>query len=181
VNDGGALVASEGESERFPVEGDLRAFFESSLREVYTYLYHRCGGDRALAEDLTQEAFLGAVRHYREGRVEHLTTGWLMSVAKSRLIDHYRHVAREERTLKLAWAVPDDEAADINSAWSQERTLRALEAVPAAQRAALALHYLDRVPVERVALELGKSVHATESLLARGRSNFRRHYLEEQA
>jgi RNA polymerase sigma-70 factor (ECF subfamily) len=173
-------VASGDKPEWLPVDGDLRAFFESSLREVYTYLYHRCGGDRALAEDLTQEAFLGAVRHCREGRVGHLTTAWLMSVAKSRLIDHYRHMAREERKLKLAWTEPDGEAPYDASVWSQERTLRALDAVPALQRAALVLHYLDRLPVDRVALELAKSVHATESLLARGRSNFRRHYLEEE-
>jgi RNA polymerase sigma-70 factor (ECF subfamily) len=90
-------------------------------------------------------------------------------------------LAREERKLKLAWSEPDEEMPYTASAWSEERTLRALDAVPAAQRAALALHYLDCLPVEQVARELGKSVHATESLLARGRSSFRRYYLEAQA
>jgi RNA polymerase sigma-70 factor (ECF subfamily) len=62
----------------------------------------------------------------------------------------------------------------------EERVLGALTAVPASQRAALSLRYLDDLSVPEVARSLGKSLHATESLLARGRDAFRR-ALKEQA
>ena len=45
-------------------------------------------------------------------------------------------------------------------------------------RAALTLRYLDDLPVPEVAGLLGRTVHATEALLVRARSAFRRAYAE---
>lgn len=56
----------------------------------------------------------------------------------------------------------------------RERTLAALAALPPAQRQALVLRHADGLSVPEVALALGRSVHATESLLARGRAGFKR-------
>jgi RNA polymerase sigma-70 factor (ECF subfamily) len=58
------------------------------------------------------------------------------------------------------------------------RAIDVLAEVPTSQRAALVLHYLDGFPVSEVARLLGKSEHATESLLARGRQSFKRAYGE---
>ena len=58
------------------------------------------------------------------------------------------------------------------------QVLASLNALPALQRAALGLRYLDDLPVPEVARLLGRSVHATESLLVRGREGLRRHYLD---
>lgn len=46
----------------------------------------------------------------------------------------------------------------------------------AQHRAALTLRYLDGLPVAEVAEHLGRTVHATESLLVRARNAFRRVY-----
>lgn len=40
----------------------ITAFFDAALDVVHPYLSRRCAGDRALAEDLTQETFVVAVR-----------------------------------------------------------------------------------------------------------------------
>ena len=44
---------------------------------------------------------------------------------------------------------------------------------------ALTLRYLDGLPVPEVAAHLGRSVHATETLLVRARAALRRVYEEE--
>ncbi len=44
------------------------------------------------------------------------------------------------------------------------------------QRSALVLRYFDGLPVPEVADRLGRSVHATESLLVRARRDFRAAY-----
>jgi RNA polymerase sigma-70 factor (ECF subfamily) len=49
----------------------------------------------------------------------------------------------------------------------------------APQRAALTLRYLDGLPVADVAAHLGRSLHATETLLARSRAALRTVYREE--
>jgi len=45
-------------------------------------------------------------------------------------------------------------------------------------QAVLTLRYLDDLSVAEVAHELGRSLHATESLLARAKTAFRRAYVE---
>src|SRR5688572_24515511 len=43
-------------------EGAFRAWYDRSMPRVYTYLFHRCGRDRQLAEELTQQTFTDALR-----------------------------------------------------------------------------------------------------------------------
>ena len=51
---------------------------------------------------------------------------------------------------------------------------QALGKLPASQRLAVTLRYLDDLSVPEIATATGKSVHAVESLLARGRTSLRR-------
>ena len=79
-------------------------FYDQAAREVFRYLARALLGDRAAAEDLTQETFAAVVIAARTGRPEALTMPWVMGVARHKLIDHYRRAARDERRLALAWA-----------------------------------------------------------------------------
>ena len=54
----------------------------------------------------------------------------------------------------------------------------ALAQLPALQRAALVLHYMDGLSVREIARSIRKSEAATTSLLARARDAFRRVYPE---
>jgi DNA-directed RNA polymerase specialized sigma24 family protein len=60
------------------------------------------GGDAATAEDLVQEAFVGLVRAWRDGRVDRLEIGWLIKVVRQRFLDGVRGRSREDRRLRLA-------------------------------------------------------------------------------
>ena len=59
----------------FASDEAFRAFYDAALPRIYGYLFHRCHGDHALAEDLTQATMLEAVRHRGsyDGRSEPLT------------------------------------------------------------------------------------------------------------
>jgi RNA polymerase sigma-70 factor (ECF subfamily) len=145
---------------------------------VYGYLRARCGGSVSVAEDLTQETFTAAVRWINEGGRVDAPLPWVVGIAKRKLLDHFRREERLQRRLVLAW---DAGRAEDPPPWSnsmRELAIAALAAVPVAQRAALTLRYLDGCSVQEVATELGKSIHATESLLARGRESFKRAYAE---
>jgi RNA polymerase sigma-70 factor, ECF subfamily len=156
-----------------PAEG-FRAFYAESLPTVYGYFVNRCGGSRDVAEDLTQETFMAAVRELKRGTPVDAPLPWILGIAKHKLIDHFRREERAERKLQL---VHDDRSVGTIpelSPESRERVLSAMAGVPVAQRAALTLRYLDGLSVPEVAAALRRSIHATESLLARGRESFRR-------
>ena len=79
-------------------------FYDRATPEVFRYLARSVLGNRAIAEDLTQETFVAVVVAAKDGRPESLTMPWVMGVARHKLVDHYRRVARDERHLALAWA-----------------------------------------------------------------------------
>jgi RNA polymerase sigma-70 factor (ECF subfamily) len=151
--------------------------YRVSMPAVYRYLFRGTGGDVGLAEDLTQATFMVAVRAFKDGRPECMSMPWLRVVARSRLVDHYRRQAHEGTKLSvIGGRRPAD--ADVPEDLSVPDALAALRGLPASQRAALVLRYLDDLPVAGVAAELGRSVRATESLLVRARAAFRTAYEE---
>jgi RNA polymerase sigma-70 factor (ECF subfamily) len=156
----------------------LLALYDRALPDVYGYLAARVR-DRALAEDLTAETFLAAVRAVKEDKVRELSIPWLMTVARNKLVDHWRRAARDERTIQLA-AEPDSTAVDddVDARFDRQRTREVLATLGPHHRAALTLRYLDGLPVAEVAQHLDRTVHATEALLVRARRAYRVSYDE---
>ena len=152
--------------------GSAAAFLElydRTMPVVYRYLSRATAGDRALTEDLTQETFMSAIRATRDGDARELTLAYLMVIARNKLIDHHRRQARDERKLSMAWNDTGDRGVSIDADVSPSEATAMLASLPAMQRLALNLRYVDDLPVAEVARLLGRSVHATESLLVRAR------------
>jgi RNA polymerase sigma-70 factor (ECF subfamily) len=155
-------------------------WYDDAVVRVYGYLYGRFGADPDLAEDLTQQTFLQAVRHWRafDGRSDSVT--WLCAIARNRLVDHYRLVERQQRRhLQLVVReIPVDDGGFPASFDDREAVLAALRDLPPLHRAALVLRYVDDLSVREVAKMLGRSEDATESLLRRAKERFRAIYPE---
>ena len=149
----------------------LLELYDEALPQVYGYLLSRCG-QRALAEDLTAETFLAAVDAVRQDRA--VSVGWLVGVARHKLVDHWRRQAREERGLSLVGTEAGTDPWDcvLDAVTARE----VLGRLGPHHRLALTLRYLDGLPVPEVARLLERTTHATEALLVRARAAFRRAY-----
>src|ERR1043166_8526828 len=64
--------------------------YRETIDALYGYASRRCGGQRELAEDVTQEAWLRAVREWRRGGVPKNPLGWLTTVARNLMLNHLR-------------------------------------------------------------------------------------------
>ncbi len=152
----------------------LLDLYDVALPQVYGYLLARCGR-RALAEDLTSETFLAAATACRRHPPPTMSTGWLIGIARHKLVDHWRAAEREERGLR-AVGEPEDADDPWNAHLDALLAHEVLDAQTGTHRAALTLRYLDGLPVPEVARALGRTVHATEALLTRARTAYRRSY-----
>ncbi|HEY3486245.1 MAG TPA: RNA polymerase sigma factor [Ilumatobacteraceae bacterium] len=147
-------------------DDDVLALYERSVDSVYRYATRLTGGDRSWADELVQDTFLQLVRLVREHRATEVDAGWLMVACRHRFVDQLRQQRRRHaREVAVAGPVPDS-AGD-------GRAVAALDRLPADQRLVLVLKYVDELSVAEVAREIGRSVHATESLLARARTALR--------
>lgn len=148
----------------------LAGLYARSADRVFQFLLARCGS-RELADDLASTTFEEAARAQTSGTNDELSEGWLIVVARRRLIDHWRTVARERRRLDRLRSLVITEPADVwlDTPSVTTPVMHALASLPPSQRTAISLRYLDGLSVREVAERLDRSYRSTESLLARGR------------
>ena len=82
--------------------GDERAFsliLRAYETPVFNYVLRLVGGDRALAEDLTQEVFLRVFQGLPKFSLRCKFTTWLFQVTKNRVLDELRASERRPRAL----------------------------------------------------------------------------------
>jgi RNA polymerase sigma-70 factor (ECF subfamily) len=151
----------------------LRRDYERLLPVVYGYVRRRVGA--AGAEDIVADVFFAAVEALQSGRINELTAPWMLGVARNKVMDHWR---RRYRTRRRDQFLREAAVEVLFTDLTRERAQEALDGLPDAYRAVLTLHHMDGLPVGEVAGVIGRSVRATESLLARARRAFRRSFEE---
>jgi len=95
--------------------GDERAFsliVRAYETPVYNYVLRLVGGDRALAEDLTQEVFLRVYQGLPKFSLRCKFTTWLFQVTQNRVLDELRASERRPRHLVALDDIPPLEALD---------------------------------------------------------------------
>ncbi len=153
----------------------LLDLYDDAVPQVHGYLSRRCRG-RLVAEELTSEVFLAAVRSAKAGKVADVTVAWLIGIARHKLVDHWRAEEREQRRLRAVAGQIDDTVDSWDAVVDRQMAEEVLAALAPQHRAALTLRYLDALPVAQVAEHLDRTVGATEALLTRSKAAFRLAY-----
>jgi RNA polymerase sigma-70 factor (ECF subfamily) len=79
---------------------------------VYNYVLRLVGGDRSLAEDLTQEVFLRVFQGLPRFSSRSKFTTWLFQVTKNRVLDELRATERRPRAVVQLEDAPGLEVVD---------------------------------------------------------------------
>lgn len=155
------------------LDGDGDAFeelLERHGKRIYNFILRQTG-DRSLAEDLVQEAFLRVVHRAESFRRQAKFTTWLYTIARNLCIDHARK-AKHRRHLALDATLRRDESGgatlldrveapnpgpDVEARDRRFRGAlgRALEALPAEQREVFVMRELDGLKFREIAEVVG--------------------------
>jgi RNA polymerase sigma-70 factor (ECF subfamily) len=162
---------------------DLAELFSATSAEVYGFISVRADS-HDLADEILAQTYEAAARELARNPGTTVGIGWLVTVARRRLIDHWRRQRRRRAAINQLRhefvAEQLNPGLELSTAPAPDRSqiVAALDALGDRQRAALTLRYLDEMSVPEVADALELSYSATESLLARARRSFRRAYEE---
>jgi len=142
------------------------AFARRERRPLVTYAWSLTG-DLGAAEDLAQDALEAAWRNWDRVAVLDRPGAWARRVVGNRAIDRGRRASREVRALsrlagRAAPAAVELEPED-DRFWAEVRRL------PERQRQAVALHYLEDMPIADIAEVIGCAVPTVRVHLHRGR------------
>lgn len=136
-------------------------------------------GDRELAADAVQEAFVAAHLKWRRVQRYDDPVGWIRRVAINRLRDGHRRTTRKRRAVDRLTsnaprpiADPTPEAA-AGLSDSGDDTLAVLSTLPRQQRLCIALFYVDELSIAEIATALDLSEGAVKFHLHQGRNRLR--------
>lgn len=149
------------------------AFYAANVDAVYRYASRLTAGHEAKTQDIVQEVFVSLANAVRTGRLTTASVGWLTTCTRNIFLRQLRHDGREmARVVRLVARRSSTDAGPeqaVDEVWLRS----AMQRLSDVERAALVLRYIDDLPVTAVAAALGRSVDATESLLARSRRHLR--------
>ncbi len=153
-------------------ESDIRGIYVETIDGLYRFVASRCDGDRDLAEDVTQETWLRAIRAWRGSGLPDRPAAWLTTTARNILRNHFRTHRRRPPHQQLdetMLAAPDPTDGD-----ALRSSLRgALARLPGATSRLLEAFHFRRQSVAAIAAEYGLSERAVEGRLRRARQKLR--------
>ena len=158
---------------------DERTFLQTyrdSVHDLYRFVSLRCGGDRALAEDVTQETWLRAVKAWRDQGFPDRPLAWLRTVARNLLLNHFRRVP----ILPLDALPPDwqGEIPENGDRWTAPDHAAlltwGLARLKPGQARLLEAFHMEGSSVREIAQDHGLSERAVEGRLRRARQKLRK-------
>lgn len=176
-------------------QGDRQAFgqiYQHHVDRVYSFVVFRVR-DAALAEDLTHEVFIQALRALDTFDWRGSLAPWLLRIARNTVIDHWRRVARRpERPLTAvegAFEEDDDDSrierlvaeeaseavADAERALDRVRIVTAAAHLTELQQQVLALRFSAGLSIRETAEAMGRSEGAIKNLQHHALKSLRRH------
>ena len=159
-------------TEKARLDGDFSELYRTHLRDVYSYSYYRTGNHHD-AEDLTEQTFLQAYRHFeraqRESRGRPLRP-WLIRIAHNLAANYYRDRSRRPQTQLEDAAVisaPHDTVDIVEGREELQAVLEGVSRLPDDRREALIMRFALDMDNKEIARALGRSEGATKVLLHR--------------
>jgi RNA polymerase sigma-70 factor (ECF subfamily) len=152
-------------------EGDGEAFgklYDAYLDTVYRYIYYRVA-HRALAEDLTSETFLRALRRISTFTWQGRDFGaWLVTIARNLVADHYKS-SRHRLEVPTGEMLDSDQTEpspedSVLAYLSNRALLDAVKQLNAQQQECVTLRFLHGLSVAETAQIMGKNDGAIKTL-----------------
>src|SRR6187549_1722298 len=146
--------------------------YRAHLRDVYSYAYYRVGNHHD-AEDLTEQAFLQAYRHFERARREsdgRPLRPWLIRIAHNLASNYHRDRARRpQRVLDESEpiAAPHGTERIVEGREELKRVMDHLQHLPDDRRDALIMRFALGMDNREIARSLGRSDGATKVLIHR--------------
>jgi RNA polymerase sigma-70 factor (sigma-E family) len=136
-------------------------------------------GNKHVAEDLAQDAFVRLFGRFQELRNPEAFSFYLKRTVVNLSRDHFRRL-RRERALSRHQLRPDTQNdIQLSRVDARDELLQALQTLPARQRAALVLRFCESLSEHEAAQVLETSVGAINSLVSRGLATLRRQMRSE--
>ncbi|MGI8804040.1 MAG: RNA polymerase sigma factor [Solirubrobacteraceae bacterium] len=154
------------------LDAEFTELYRAHLRDVYSYAYYRIGNHHD-AEDLTEQTFLQAYRHFERAQREsdgRPLRPWLIRIAHNLAANYYRDRSRRPQTQLEDAAVVSAPHTTADLAEGRQELHDVLEGVsklPEDRREALIMRFALGMDNREIARAIDRSEGATKVLIHR--------------
>ena len=159
-------------SDKVELDREFSELYRTHLRDVYSYAYYRVGNHHD-AEDLTEQTFLQAYRHFERALREsdgRPLRPWLIRIAHNLAANFYRDRARKpQAAIEDADVIsaPHTTETLVEGREELEEILAGVQQLPNDRREALIMRFALGMDNREIARALGRTDGATKVLLHR--------------
>jgi RNA polymerase sigma-70 factor (ECF subfamily) len=162
----------EGSAGKAALDEAFSQLYRAHLRDVYSYSYYRVGNHHD-AEDLTEQTFLQAYRHFERAQRESQgrpLRPWLIRIAHNLAANYYRDRSRRPQTAlddAGPLTAPHTTEALVEDREDLSRILECVGRLPDDRREALIMRFALGMDNGEIARALGRTDGATKVLIHR--------------
>lgn len=169
------------------LDREFSDLYRAHLRDVYSYSYYRVGNHHD-AEDLTEQTFLQAYRHFERAQREsdgRPLRPWLIRIAHNLAANYYRDRARKPQSrlddASGYLAAPHTTESLVEGREELKRVLEGVNKLSEDRREALIMRFALGMDNREIARALGRTDGATKVLIHRAIRQLEQIVKEEEA
>jgi RNA polymerase sigma-70 factor, ECF subfamily len=154
-------------------QADFLHYYNQYKDKIYTFFWYRVNFNQALAEDLTSEVFIKALKNFNSFDQEKPFQAWIYKIAQNHLINHYKISNRETELI---------EAENIGRAFSKQieakieidKAIAAIELMGEYHKQVLLLRFVDGLSNNEIAILLNKEEGSIRTQMSRALDELRK-------
>lgn len=147
-------------------------YYNQFKNKIFVYFLYRVNFNREVAEDLTSEIFLKALKNFDSYKQERSFQAWIFAIAHNHLVNYYRIAGRE--SYPLAENYSEGSGLDkVEITYELDLVFKKIKSMEPADRDVLLLRFVDQLTNSEIADVLGKNEGAIRTSISRSLKKLR--------
>lgn len=154
-------------------EESFLRYYNQFKDKIYNYFLYRVGFDKSLAEDLSSEVFIKALKNFEVFDENQKFQSWIYMIAHNHLVNHYK-VSNRVMPLDSAENLLLSHKNEGEMRYEVSRVLKVIGLMEETDREILRLRFVDELSNQEIADVLEKEEGAIRTQLSRSLNKLRK-------
>jgi RNA polymerase sigma-70 factor (ECF subfamily) len=155
-------------------QDNFLTYYNQFKDKIFNYFLYRIGFDKPLAEDLTSEVFIKALKAFASFDENQKFQSWIYAIAHNHLINHYARAGRAPVPLEdLEDFIPDTNDDQFEEKYEAEQVLQVIDEMADSDRDILRFRFVDELDYREIADILCKEEGAIRTQVSRSLEKLR--------
>ncbi|MFA6467005.1 MAG: RNA polymerase sigma factor [Patescibacteria group bacterium] len=148
------------------------SYYDQFKNKIFVYFLYRVNFNREVAEDLTSEVFLKALKSFEDFDQSRSFQSWIYAIAHNHLVNYYRVANRETQLLEDRYLTKGD-IDKVELEYELEAIMKIIKLMDSSDREILLMRFVDQLSNTEIAMLLDKDEGAIRTKISRSLAKLR--------